>query len=307
MRPGWKQLDESISYLDKNVHLKKFHRNENTDIIYNDYICDVVDSIDSKSTFIYPDYNKLYYKLSDFLDTNADNIILTNGCDGALKHVFEYFTGYKKIMYYNDTYKGACHYGDLYKTHNNTKTLLYICNPNNPTGNILTINEIVELSRLHDFILVDEAYYEFSGVTVLPLIDEIENIAIARSFSKAWGLAGYRIGLLLTHKTNVNNFMQYRPTSPVTNIGIQLLSKLLDNYSEVQQSVNRIKQGTKHLFDIYNDRGYHIYDTTNTNFVYVKIPQEIIKKMQTKWFFKVRDDNWCIITTQPVDQYEEIY
>ena len=101
--------------------------------------------------------------------------------------------------------------------------------------------------------------------------------------------------------------MQYRPTSPVTNIGIQIVSKLLDNYSEVQQSVDRIKQGTKHLFDIYNDRGYHIYDTTNTNFVYVKIPQETIKKMQTEWFFKVRDDNWCIITTQPVAQYEEIY
>ncbi len=77
----------------------------------------------------------------------------------------------------------------------NEKTkIIFIASPNNPTGNITPQRDILELVKLGKVVVVDEAYYEFSGATVAPLVPEYENLIVLRSFSKWAGLAGLRIG-----------------------------------------------------------------------------------------------------------------
>jgi histidinol-phosphate aminotransferase len=79
--------------------------------------------------------------------------------------------------------------------------LIAIANPNSPTGSVVSRERIVNLveSAPHAAILVDEAYFHFYGQTVTDLIGRYPNLLIARTFSKAYGLAGLRLGLLAGH------------------------------------------------------------------------------------------------------------
>jgi len=73
-----------------------------------------------------------------------------------------------------------------------------ICSPNNPTGSVLTNNEIAELAESsRGLIVIDEAYFEFAGVTAVPLLERYANVVILRTFSKALALAALRVGYLL--------------------------------------------------------------------------------------------------------------
>lgn len=72
--------------------------------------------------------------------------------------------------------------------------VIFITSPNNPTGNITPRRDILELTKLGKVVVIDEAYYEFSGTTAAPLVPKYENLIVLRSFSKWAGLAGLRIG-----------------------------------------------------------------------------------------------------------------
>ena len=75
---------------------------------------------------------------------------------------------------------------------------LIICSPNNPTGGALTLEQIEDIVRnTSALVVVDEAYWQFNGMTVLPLLTRYSNLVILRTFSKAWSLAGLRVGYLL--------------------------------------------------------------------------------------------------------------
>ncbi|MBA7561384.1 Histidinol-phosphate aminotransferase [subsurface metagenome] len=72
--------------------------------------------------------------------------------------------------------------------------IIFLANPNNPTGTITPRQDILELIDTGLPVLVDEAYYEFSGETVVPLVNQYENLMVLRTFSKWAGLAGLRVG-----------------------------------------------------------------------------------------------------------------
>ena len=72
--------------------------------------------------------------------------------------------------------------------------IIFLANPNNPTGNITPQKDIIEIVDTGVPVVVDEAYYEFSGETVVPLVNQYENLMVLRTFSKWAGLAGLRVG-----------------------------------------------------------------------------------------------------------------
>lgn len=79
--------------------------------------------------------------------------------------------------------------------------LIMVASPNNPTGSVIDSEQVLELAALapHAALLVDEAYYHFHGKSVLNETQSVTNLLVARTFSKAYGLAGLRIGLLVGH------------------------------------------------------------------------------------------------------------
>lgn len=84
--------------------------------------------------------------------------------------------------------------GDLISRSSKAK-LTILCNPNSPTGTLLTLEVITQIAgAASGLVIVDEAYVQYSGVSALPLLDDYPNLVIARTFSKAFALAGFRLG-----------------------------------------------------------------------------------------------------------------
>jgi histidinol-phosphate aminotransferase len=95
--------------------------------------------------------------------------------------------------------------------------VLFIANPNNPTGTLLQIAEIEKILRAasNTAVVMDEAYEEFSGVTLVPYIGKYANLFIARTFSKAAGLAALRLGAVMADAESLSYLRRAMPPFPV--------------------------------------------------------------------------------------------
>ena len=90
--------------------------------------------------------------------------------------------------------------------------LIIICNPNSPTGNLTPVETIEKiLAKSNAVVVVDEAYGEFSGATARPLLDRYPNLVILRTFSKAFSLAGLRVGYLLARGAVMTELQKVKP------------------------------------------------------------------------------------------------
>ena len=115
----------------------------------------------------------------------------------------------KKIQYESDF---SISLKKLRDTLSQKPRMMVICNPNNPTGTILDQDQLKSL--LTDFsdtlFLVDEAYIEYSGKTLLPFSKNYSNLILLRTFSKIYGLAGLRIGYIIASSTFIEQIKKTR-------------------------------------------------------------------------------------------------
>lgn len=155
--------------------------------------------------------------------------------------------------------------------------LIFICNPNNPTGTIQNIDSIKSvLARFPDkLVVIDEAYIEFSSQQSLaPLLAEYANLIVLRTLSKAFALAGARCGFLLANKGIVEMVMRiiapYPIPLPTANLASQALSP--QGISLMQQQVALINQYGKRLTEALANIGI-AYFPTQGNFVMAQFPK----------------------------------
>ena len=171
----------------------------------------------------------------------------------------------------------------------NTK-LVYICNPNNPTGTICereALIEFVTTIQQNTIILIDEAYLEFTKEQSLSnLVNDHKNIIIVKTFSKIYGLAGARIGYAIANKTIIDNLVNLQSN---TNNSVSVLSKLA--------AIASLKDD-KFVSNCYllneNVKQYTISElkklncecvSSNTNFIYFSLAK------YNKDYFKQLEDN----------------
>src|SRR5262249_58772066 len=95
--------------------------------------------------------------------------------------------------------------------------VLFIANPNNPTGTLLSRPQIAQILQRapRTVVVIDEAYAEFSGVTVVPWIRKYPQLFVTRTFSKAAGLAGLRLGAVIGNAKSVGLLRRAMPPFPV--------------------------------------------------------------------------------------------
>ncbi|MET1160415.1 MAG: aminotransferase class I/II-fold pyridoxal phosphate-dependent enzyme [Thermoprotei archaeon] len=90
-------------------------------------------------------------------------------------------------------------------------SIIYIVNPNNPTGNeVIACDDVEKLARYYRAVILDEAYYEYSGLTCKNLVLEYDNVMVLRTLSKAFCLAGARIAYLIAHPNTYREFFGTR-------------------------------------------------------------------------------------------------
>ncbi len=123
--------------------------------------------------------------------------------------------------------------------------VVYICNPNNPTGNLLPECYIEALlNQFPDtFFLIDEAYYEFAGVSCKDLVTRYDNILISRTMSKAFALANFRIGYLMGSTDNVQFVNRIRNPKNVSTIAQEAAIAALSDLPYMRDYVDQVHQG----------------------------------------------------------------
>lgn len=149
---------------------------------------------------------------------------------------------------------------------------VFICNPNNPTGTLMPKEDICRLAEeLECALVVDEAYFEFSKVTATDMVYKYDNLIILRTMSKAWGLAGLRIGYLISNKYMVKELLKVKPPYNVNSITQQIACIALEHRSIMEDRVKIILEEKERLVScLQNIKGFKVYDSS-ANFVLVKV------------------------------------
>ncbi len=160
--------------------------------------------------------------------------------------------------------------------------LIYIANPNNPTGTCLTENELFNfLQRVPEniIVVVDEAYEEYAAHsfdgyhTMLPELNQFENLVITRTFSKAYGLASLRIGYAVSSAVVAELLNRVRQPFNNNALALEAAVVALDDQTHIRQSVTLNAQGMMHLIQGFEALGLS-YIPSAGNFICVNIGQQ---------------------------------
>ena len=130
-----------------------------------------------------------------------------------------------------------------YLEHARVARLSWICNPNNPTGELVPLDFVQEVSLASEgVVVVDEAYFEISGVTAMPLIDVLPNLVVVRTLSKAFGLAGVRVGYAVAGAAISDALRRVRPPGSISVLSAALGARALSDVDGMRQRVEQIKE-----------------------------------------------------------------
>jgi histidinol-phosphate aminotransferase len=148
--------------------------------------------------------------------------------------------------------------------------LTWICNPNNPTGELLPLDLIEEVAAsTAGVVAVDEAYFEVSGVTSLPLTERWPNVVIVRTLSKAFGLAGVRVGYALAGAAISAALRRVRPPGSISVVSAALGVQALSGLDGMRQRVQKVKEERVRLQRELAASGFEVRDSA-ANFLLVR-------------------------------------
>lgn len=225
--------------------------------------------------------------LANDLDINSNQIIATNGATEAFYLIAQCYSKSNSsiIIPTFSEYEDACRVNKhklfyINWSELNSKTtfengLVWICNPNNPNGNILQNNELDEMLKLNpkSIFVVDEAYIDFTDQikSCIDLLDEHQNLIIVKSLTKNFSIPGLRLGYLISNKALVQNIQFYKAPWTVNSLAIEAGKFLLANKIDFLPPVNYYKSETKKFIEnIEKIPGFKIH-ASKTSFFLVEI------------------------------------
>lgn len=223
----------------------------------------------------YPDpyHNTLKQAISKLKNIAADTIFLGNGSDEAIDLLFRIFCDPKqdKALQFSPTYGmyevlaaiNDIELIDIDLTDDfqiniekvkpflkdESIKLIFICTPNNPTGNSISKNDIdCILKNFNGVVVIDEAYIDFS--TARSFIEEIENynnLIVLQTFSKAWGLAGARVGMAFSNATIIHYFNKIKSPYNISQLNQNAVLDKLNQYELFQKEKDEIIEERKKM------------------------------------------------------------
>lgn len=292
---------------------------------------------------VYPDpaSMELRTKLAEKYGLEYDNIVVGNGGEQILQIISQTFIdagdevvsadttftilgiwaehlGGKLVTVPIDGYKQDFK-GMIGKISKNTK-LIYVCNPNNPLGNIMTKDEVEYLvENVPDDIVIvfDEAYYDFAKVNPdypesVDILKQRPNTIILRTFSKVTGIAGVRVGFALTSKEIATEMGKVKGTFNVNRLAQAAALGALEDEEHIKNTVEMNYKSLGMMEECFESLGLE-YIKSNANFVFVNtgknsnmVSEELLKrgivvKAGSIWGW----DTWLRVSTGTVKQTEK--
>lgn len=266
----------------------------------------------------YPDpYQKsLKQKLAILKKVDTKNVFIGNGSDEVIDLVYRIFCNPKtdKALTFSPTYgmydvSAAINDVKLTKIPlskefqidrskmdnylvDSTYKVLFLCSPNNPTGNLINENDIEYL--LHKFrgiVIIDEAYIDFSASTSwINRIERYSNLIVSQTFSKAWGLAGARVGVAYASKEIIQLMNRVKPPYNVSELNQKAAINALDDFDTFQNNINVILKEKEQLIEALNqlnlivkiypsEANFLLVEVINANAIYAElVAQKIITR-----------------------------
>jgi histidinol-phosphate aminotransferase len=242
----------------------------------------------------YPEREPVEAAVAQFLDVSPAELLLTNGVDEAIHLLCEtYLEPGDEALIVAPTYSMYRIYimaagaevisvpagkdfqfpAEQLRNHSTDRTrLIAIANPNNPTGTLTGASELLEIARSvpQSAILIDEAYHEFCGQTVLPGRHESPNIFITRTFSKAFGLAGLRTGVLIGDPEQMRAIRRVSSPYNVNAVALACLPEALADQPYIENYVNEVLQSRSRLENALQSHGL-TYWGSHANFVLARV------------------------------------
>jgi histidinol-phosphate aminotransferase len=212
----------------------------------------------------YPDpfQQRLRQRIAEMKEVEKDNIILGNGSDETIDMLFRTFCepGKDKVLSVSPTYgmyrvsagiNGVDYetvllnedyslpVGQLLEKADENTKLLFLCSPNNPTGNRFNDDDMrVLLEKFTGLVVVDEAYVDFSsGGSWVEALKEFPNLVVLQTLSKAWGLAAIRLGMAFASKEIISLLMKVKPPY---NVNTLTQEKALEALSDLTRTKYRV-------------------------------------------------------------------
>jgi histidinol-phosphate aminotransferase len=184
---------------------------------------------------MYPEYERSSERLARYFGVQPEELLLTNGGDEALRVFFDTFVDAgSSVLICEPTFPMYRYYGEIAGAQvealrygpemevpipailaalEKKPRVFFLANPNNPTGTLSPVDAIEKILRAapNTAVVVDEAYADFSGVTIVPHIGKYPNLFIARTFSKAAGLAALRLGAVIANAESLKYLRRAMP------------------------------------------------------------------------------------------------
>jgi histidinol-phosphate aminotransferase len=249
----------------------------------------------------YPDplQSDLKNEIAALENIAANQIFLGNGSDECINVLIQCFcvSGKDKVVILPPTfsmYEHAAHVMNigitevflkeetfqlnvdeiLTQSKDNAVKIIFICSPNNPTGNLMNEQAIeTVLNSFNGLVVIDEAYQDFAGnKSWVTRLNEFENLVVINTFSKAWGMADARLGMLFANKEIIQYLniikMPYNVTQHTINLALEALNKL----DVKNQFINELLSGRKWLENQMKEIKfiYKIYPS-DANFILFKV------------------------------------
>ena len=240
---------------------------------------------------IYPEYSAAKQELGVFFGVDADDFILTNGTDEAIQVLINtYVDDGDEVLVLQPSYAMYRFYAELagakvreipYRMQKlafpleelleaikpSTRAVL-IANPNNPTGTGTSragIERILEKAE-NAAVLIDEAYYEFCGVTALGLLQDYPNLFVSRTFSKVYGMAAMRFGCLFSQNGNIDFLHKAQSPYSVNTVATIAARAAIQDKTYIEKYVTEVLAARELLYVGLEKLGIPYYDS-KANFV----------------------------------------
>lgn len=219
----------------------------------------------------YPEQETVRRKAAQHFGVRPDELLLTNGTDEALSLVVNTFVeSGDTVLLAEPTYAMYRFYSELagakiaaprYDAEMQfpwpeilaalkaSPRVFFLPNPNSPTGNLLSRDELHRIlnAAKQTMVVIDEAYFEFSGVTVIPWIRRYRNLIVTRTFSKTAGLAGLRLGCIFVQSELAASMRKAQSPYPVNVAALAAAEAAMQDRAFIAKTVRDVRAGKKEL------------------------------------------------------------
>jgi histidinol-phosphate aminotransferase len=247
--------------------------------------------ITEASLSIYPEYGEIKRELAKFFGVETDDFILSNGTDEAIQVLINtYVDDDDEVLVLQPSYAMYRFYAEVagatvrtisYRAEKlafpleelleairpSTRAIL-IANPNNPTGTGTSragIERILEKAT-GAAVLIDEAYYEFCGITALPIVNDYPNLFVSRTFSKVYGMAAMRLGCLFSQSGNVEFLHKAQSPYSVNSVAVLAARAAIQDREFVEKYVTEVLAARELMYVGLEKLGIKYYES-RANFV----------------------------------------